>query len=76
MDPDGYSSGHNLKNTGLKQEFDYARKYAICLGNSYFKSCRHIYVTVDFKKVVSSEFHHGSTPVESECIKIIVRLSE
>ena len=35
-----------------------------------------VYVTVDFKRVVSDHFHAGSTLIESESIKSKMRLSE
>ena len=38
MDPDEYLSGHNSKNTGRKQKFGYARKYAIWTENFVFNS--------------------------------------
>ena len=34
------------------------------------------YITIDFKKLVSYQFHAGSAVVESECIRRKTRLSE
>ena len=64
MDPEKYFGGHNLKNTGKKQQAWYVRKYAIWIGN--FTLSPVAYITVDFKKVVSDPCHAGSTLVKKE----------
>ena len=67
MDPDRYFIGHNLKNKRRKQKFEYTK-------NRHFGwECSTLYPvayrTIDFTKVLSDQFHPGSSLVESECIK-------
>ena len=60
MYPNKLFRGHNLKNTGRKQKFGYARKYAILMGNFHlriFTFSPVAYIKVELKKVVSDLFH-------------------
>ena len=59
MDPNKYFIGHDLRNTGWKEKFRYAKTMES--GWDIFTGSSVAYVTVDFKKNVSDLSHHVST---------------
>ena len=56
-----------LKNIERKQKFVHAKNMHI--GWKIFTCSLVSYVTIDFQRVVSDQFHAGSILVECECVK-------
>ena len=73
MDSDEYFSGQNLKNTGRKQKFGYARKCAIWAGVFLLQVVK-LTKQFDSENLVSDLFQAGSALVESKSIKRKTRL--